>query len=272
MLQGWSDYPQRPRRAFVELVDDMRSMGADLELSETQLSAVEVLLYIRNSVTIHGREQLCPATHVQRARLASELLRRPKFRDRTNRSGEDPSTPESRLLEAFTAALDDFNPRPSVTQAYGWTARNSQERLSSVSRDLLGTWKGLTISDWHIKAEGRRKSGSFTCFMVIDLVSGELRVNWFFPAGVVYASAVRLTQESEGRRLSVIYESTGRSRQATQTPDHRGAAVLEATATPATLIEGPYWTDRQTNGTLTFNRRVPAKARSFDEAAALFVE
>jgi hypothetical protein len=51
---------------------------------------------------------------------------------------------------------------------------------------------------------------------------------------------------------------------------HRGSAVLEVHTGPSMLIEGSYWTDRDTKGSLRFTAHVPATVTHFERAQAHF--
>lgn len=269
--QGWLDHPEKPRRAVERVLADARRLGGGLALTPSELTAVQVLLFARQSVAVHGTDHVLTGDHVERARLAGELLGRGKFRDRDSPAGEPPSSPESRLLGMFVGALDRLDAPAPVTGALGWTPPGPPIVVPVADvADLCGTWTGVTDSAWLLKEPGPAKSGTFPCVMsVVQDTAGAVEIFWFYPAGTARAVAVRVAGDATGRRLVVVYESTTSFAADPGRPTHRGAALLDVDTTPAGRIAGPYWTDRGTSGTLAFTERAVVAVRSHAEAAVL---
>ena len=57
--------------------------------------------------------------------------------------------------------------------------------------------------------------------------------------------------------------------QQTRSRIHHGAAMIKIIGDPATRLEGNYWTDRKTTGTLTFEAHNPQIAQTFEQAVHL---
>lgn len=70
--------------------------------------------------------------------------------------------------------------------------------------------------------------------------------------------------------VSYTYANTPKLGLRRGSPPHLGGAALTIFGEPPTRIEGEYWTDRDSKGTLTLIARVPPIAPSYSDAETLF--
>lgn len=263
----------RARSAITVLIDDLQRFGGATQLTASQLEAVQVLLYIPNTVRVHDQQETRPLDkgHSRRADVACDILRtsRSEFRQvRRSKAALRRRTPEEKLLEDFLAAVSALDAPPSVSRPYRLTPVTGGS--AGPPDDLVGTWDGATESAWLLKHTGTDRAGIVRSFMVVELHDSQLIVRWLYRHGTTVAVAVRLTDTDEGRRLLCLYEATVPFEDTSREPSHRGACLLDIKG-DREMWTGPYWTDRSTHGTLTFTRRVRDRfAETFEEAEALF--
>jgi hypothetical protein len=123
--------------------------------------------------------------------------------------------------------------------------------------DLNGTWLGTIQSTWE-KEPGVRLApipvmltvkqtfGYMNCVMR----TGEATSN-------SYIAGFRIVEEHQERELCYSYVGTPSAVARSRSAVHYGSIRLTITGDPATKLQGDYWTDRKTTGTvtLTFKQR-----------------
>ena len=135
---------------------------------------------------------------------------------------------------------------------------------------LAGTWRGEVETSWHIKGTGVARSGSFPCFKTLHTAGSDVTLRWLFEVGVAYAAGLQFVPVGSARRLICLYESTRPGGTSEQAPSHRGAWIVDIDRDRPLTLEGPYFTDRRTSGTLRFGNRWDAQALSYAQAVDLY--
>ena len=173
-------------------------------------------------------------------------------------------------------ALDESEGYPSLTEQYGRTPEPGRDHWPP-TEDLLGTWVGTTTSEWIVKDRSGDRAGTKPTFMTMDGDAHTLRVEWLYRHGVSTAVTCRLARDGMGRRVLALYEAyvlDGLDRPhaaRAADPTHRGACLLSIHPSPDGLrAAGPYWTDRGTNGWLSFTWRDSRLATAFSDAETAF--
>lgn len=257
----------RPDRALNELLTEMIDRLEELPISRGELEAVCLLLNAHVPLASHPT---MPIGHVNRAEAAARLcfLSYARFRRDGRPKDAVPTSPETRLLDRFLGAAREIEAHPSATASMGWSPRSPQ-RVEANVEDLLGSWAGITETAKLLKSRDASRSRRHACVMTImSPVPNKISVTWYYATGTAYAAAMQLADTEAGRRLLVTYESTVSWLPGDQ-PTHRGTAVLDINGADASVrIEGPYFTDRRTDGTLTFYERMSRTFDSYAEARA----
>jgi hypothetical protein len=187
-----------------------------------------------------------------------------------SRVGGRPDAPrvsqESQLFERFVTVANGLETKESSSRG---VSRTLPMTRSSPARgtDLVGTWSGITDSNWLFKDDTEDRITP--CYMVVNILpTGELDVRWYYRKGVSWSTATRLTAASDGaQRLHCAYEADTPVTHSAATPSHRGSCLLDISGGQ---VSGPYFTDRRTYGELRFDRHVTTEAEDYRHAAFLF--
>ena len=133
---------------------------------------------------------------------------------------------------------------------------------------LAGTWAGTLVSGWSDPDTGA-KADPKDVFLAVRQTHSSLELRL-------------LSNESESESLSAsivpmssdmwcvvsVYRNTPRIGLRESSPIHHGALLLTVYGSPPTGLRGTYWTDRDTNGEMRFERCTAALACTYDEAVA----
>lgn len=135
--------------------------------------------------------------------------------------------------------------------------------------DLNGTWQGTLTSLW--KDDSGTSPAPIPAYLAIQQTLTSITVRLFTKesASVQIAGAIAKTEAGDPA-ISYVYRNTPRvDLRIGTSPIHHGAAVLTIYDGRSTRIVGDYWNERQGKGSISFDSHASARARSFDEAAAL---
>jgi hypothetical protein len=134
-----------------------------------------------------------------------------------------------------------------------------------------GTWKVVLQSKWIDPATGNQIA-PIACYMVIRQTYSSLTLRLFTPeSSSVSISASVLTTEDCVYRVAATYQNDPKIElRNVRSEIHYGALILNVNDDPVTSLNGHYWTDRSTSGTLALSERKPTLASSFESAGALF--
>lgn len=146
--------------------------------------------------------------------------------------------------------------------------RSMIARRPSVS----GTWRATLISSY-LQPDG--SATVKTVYVVIDQSLTRLSVRMFTDTAHSRSLAERISssQNDELFELAIVYQNVPNIDQ--RLPDgtgriHFGALLIPNVPYSAERLTGHYWTDRRTEGKLTFEERRPKLASSFESAQRLF--
>lgn len=134
--------------------------------------------------------------------------------------------------------------------------------------DLRGTWKGQLFSTWTDP-----KAGSSTPpidgYLVIRQTFSSIQMMLFTneSSSELVSSSV-LPEANGGHVVAGIYRNTPRLLKRAGSPIHHGGILLHVRGSPPQVLEGEYWTDRDTKGELRFTGRSNRILPSFEAATA----
>lgn len=140
---------------------------------------------------------------------------------------------------------------------WGWRWRVFREWLVPFP-DLNGTWKGHISSTWiGEKADGKPHRIPAVLLVKQSFLNISCVLRTEEMTSHSYAEGFTLDPSRQIRRLVYSYTSKPRPLVGDRSKAHDGTVVFEIVGTPASKLEGRYWTDRETTGevTLTFGEK-----------------
>lgn len=136
--------------------------------------------------------------------------------------------------------------------------------------NLHGTWKTELQSDW-INPETNEGIPTIHCFMVIRQTASKLSIRLVTEESRSQTVSAGVEACSDGTfEVSCTYRNKPRSAFRYRSEVHYGAMLLLAESANPLRIEGEYWTDRKTSGSVTLMDRKPKTPVTFEEAQALY--
>lgn len=133
--------------------------------------------------------------------------------------------------------------------------------------DLRGSWKATLHSDWKDPDTGQ-KVPPIEAYMVVRQTLTNLSMRLFTEKSRSVLIAHAIEPEPDGLfGLSAVYRNSPKIEyQGTQSAIHHGALLIEVHEVVPQRLEGHYWTDRGTRGTIELERKSTAHFSSFEEA------
>ena len=128
--------------------------------------------------------------------------------------------------------------------------------------DIRGTWKVVLRSNW-INQDTGKVAPPITAFITVRQTLTTLSLRLMTPESRSKLIAHSIALEEDGiYRIAGIYRNEPRVElQGDRSEIHHGSFVLEVYGMPPNSMEGHYWTDRSTRGTMTITNR---KKKMFD--------
>lgn len=121
--------------------------------------------------------------------------------------------------------------------------------------DLNGTWQGHIQTNWK-DAEGKTP-GPIPTILTIKQTFG--RMSCVMRTGEMeshsYLEGFCIDKEAQVRRLCYSYTSKPKTALRSRSTPHDGTMLLNVIGTPVHKLEGEYWTQRQTNGSVALTFR-----------------
>lgn len=121
--------------------------------------------------------------------------------------------------------------------------------------DLNGTWQGYIHTNW-MTAEGQNP-GPIPTILTIKQSFG--RISCVIRTGEMeshsYVEGFCIDKDAQVRRLCYSYTSRPKISLRGRSTTHDGSVLLNIIGTPVHKLEGEYWTQRQTTGTITLTFR-----------------
>ncbi len=160
--------------------------------------------------------------------------------------------------------FDFMQPIPKVVTAdlllagffmkWGWRLKWLQGWLVPFP-DLNGTWQGLIQTNWK-DAQGKT-AGSIPVILTINQTFG--RISCVMRTSEMeshsYIEGFCIDREKQIRQLCYSYTSRPKAALRERSTPHDGTILFNIIGQPIRRLEGEYWTQRQTTGTVTLTFR-----------------
>lgn len=135
--------------------------------------------------------------------------------------------------------------------------------------DLRGTWTG-TFQSNYVDPDTNEQIGPREVFMVIHQTYSGLHLRQLTSESSSVTLAATLVDEPDGRHtIWGVFRNQPKIELRERSPIHRGGLQLNVTGPEEDQLEGEYWTDRGTHGSLALTRVSRTQARDFVGAQAL---
>ncbi|SRR5260221_417404 len=130
--------------------------------------------------------------------------------------------------------------------------------------DLEGTWQGTLQSTWQNPETGSAPP-PIPIILVIKQSFETISCVLYTKESSSYSTAALLSEEDDSgiKRLSYVYTNTPELTARGRSPIHDGAAILKIITTPVRSLQGEYWTNRKTTGTISLTFRSKKLSESF---------
>jgi hypothetical protein len=130
---------------------------------------------------------------------------------------------------------------------------------------LQGTWSASLVSSWVDPKTGERLA-PISAVMVIRQSFSTFSARLFTRESSSFFVAHKIVRQNDGVfQLFGVYQNTPDiALRGDRSEIHFGALMLEVRGDPALKLEGHYWTDRATKGSLTLSDRKSALATGYD--------
>ena len=137
--------------------------------------------------------------------------------------------------------------------------------------DIRGTWKVDLQSNWKNPKTGEGIP-PITAYMAVRQTLTSLSLKLMTPESKSRLIAHSIDRETDGiYRIAAIYRNEPKLElQGDRSEIHHGSMVLEVYGVPPTSMDGNYWTDRNTRGTLKLTERKKKVFDTFEEANSAF--
>lgn len=171
-----------------------------------------------------------------------------------------PFTMVAGFLGAFWFVFDRFLWRLSFL--HGWFVKRP---------DLRGTWR-VKLQSSYINSETEKCVPMIVCYMGVKQTLGELKMHLMTPESESWfiASHIRPSPSGSGYQVIGVYTNCPNIhlRRERISEIHKGALIIisHGSDVQPNLLEGEYWTDRNTNGTINFTNRVRQIFTRFEDA------
>lgn len=173
-----------------------------------------------------------------------------------------PFTTVAGFLGAFWLVFNRFLWR--LPFLHGWFVKRP---------DLRGTWR-VELQSSYIKPETKERVPVIVCYMGVKQTLSYLKMHLMTPESESWPIAGHIIPGGNGYRAVCVYENEPdlHLRNERISEIHEGALIIDTHGSgvrPDTLT-AKYWTDRNTNGTMDFKRRVDKVFTRFEDAERHF--
>jgi hypothetical protein len=136
--------------------------------------------------------------------------------------------------------------------------------------DLRGTWLAELRSNWQNPETGGAVA-PIDAYLVISQTYSTLGMRLLTAQSESrLRGAEILCNDDDTFDVVAVYHNEPKLEFRPQSPIHQGALKLSVRGIPPSILDGHYWTDRATQGSITASRRKPIKFSSFEEAQSAF--
>jgi hypothetical protein len=135
---------------------------------------------------------------------------------------------------------------------------------------LCGTWRVELTSEWVNPATGVRPA-PIICYMAVRQTFSSLSMRLMTSESTSELVAERILVAPDGVSKAVgVYMNQPKLSVREHSAIHHGALLLDVHGDPPTALEGSYWTDRESRGTMRLTDRRAKVFSSYEEAARAF--
>lgn len=174
------------------------------------------------------------------------------------------------LLLPFGAAVSTLVAATLLFDKYAWRWPWLQTLLSK-RPDLQGTWRARLVSNFVVPETGATIA-PIMGYIVIRQTFSRLSARLYTDKGSssLVAHAIEMI-DGDRFRITAVYQNVPRlDLRGNGSEIHHGTFIIEAQGFLPTVMDGHYWTDRNTRGTLTLADRTSSLASDLTSAALLF--
>lgn len=132
-----------------------------------------------------------------------------------------------------------------------------------------GTWKGEFQSSY-IDPVTKEVIPPREIYAVVRQTLSAVSVKMFTDRMASDTLVATFIREKDTCQIAATYESIPKLQFRDDSPIHRGGFLITVTGTPTNQMEGHYWTDNKTRGTIIFTQRHSQLTDTFESARSLF--
>ncbi len=154
----------------------------------------------------------------------------------------------------------------TIFERWGWACRIFQGWF--VKRpNLQGSWRVELKSDW-VNPDTGQIIDPITCYMVVRQTLTTLSMRLMTAESSSWLIAHKIVEENDGVFLVTgVYTNTPKLElRGDRSEIHYGALLLQVLGEPPTSLEGHYWTDRNTRGTMRLSNKKAEMFSAYDKA------
>lgn len=133
---------------------------------------------------------------------------------------------------------------------------------------IHGTWKGELESLWQDPRTGQSPAKK-TVYLAVDQTMTTVSVRLMSDESSSEQIAGAVKRKGGRWLLSSIYVNTPTVDRRRDSRPHHGGLLVDVFGNPPKSLGGEYWTERDSNGKIEFNRQSTTIAQSFREAEGL---
>jgi hypothetical protein len=139
--------------------------------------------------------------------------------------------------------------------------------------DISGTWKVILRSEW-IDPKTGEPPAPIICFMAVRQTLSSLSMRLMTKESSSWLVAHSIFRSDDDiYRVATVYMNEPRlDLRGDRSEIHYGAFLLRLVGSPVAKLEGHYWTDRHTRGSLVLTDRIADLLETYDVALRAFEE
>ena len=135
--------------------------------------------------------------------------------------------------------------------------------------DVSGTWKGQINSSWKNEKTGNPIE-TIDAFLVVYQTYSSINIRMMTKESNSDLLSGNIIQNQAGPdTIAGVYNNIPYLTVREKSPIHFGGLLLKIHNGEKTILDGEYWTDRDTKGTLLFDKRMKKTCENFDSALSL---
>ena len=143
------------------------------------------------------------------------------------------------------------------------------QKCSGVPVNLSGTWKGTLATMW-VDPASKTTPPPKPAYIVIRQTWSKVSVVLLTNESTSQSTLASVRSDDVGASLVYMYLNTPDIQLHEISRIHHGSTTLSVTGRPATRLKGPYWTTRDSKGSLDLTARIKRIVDDYDEAQKAF--